>query len=135
MHSEHFSEAELMCKCGCGTNGVQQSLLVVLETFRGAVHQPVTLDSAYRCPAHNKAVGGVPDSEHVQGIAADIRVPGMSAAQLYAVAQSISEITGLGRADRQGYIHIDTRKLPARWCYNAGGAWVSWFPVPATEVA
>jgi uncharacterized protein YcbK (DUF882 family) len=133
MHSEHFSESELACP-HCGVNGVQKPLLVVLEAFRAAVGQPVTVNSAYRCPAHNAAVGGVLNSEHVQGIAADIRVTGMSAAQLYDVAQTIPEITGLGRADVQKYVHIDTRRLPARWCYNAGGAWVSWYPVPATPI-
>jgi uncharacterized protein YcbK (DUF882 family) len=29
----------------------------------------------YRCPAHNAAVGGVPNSQHVQGTAADVQTP------------------------------------------------------------
>ncbi|WP_157667923.1 D-Ala-D-Ala carboxypeptidase family metallohydrolase [Desulfotomaculum nigrificans] len=36
------------------------------------------VDSGYRCPAHNWAVGSVPNSYHVRGMAADIRVPGLT---------------------------------------------------------
>ncbi len=34
---------------------------------------PFPLSSAYRCPKHNKAVGGVPTSAHTRGYAVDIR--------------------------------------------------------------
>ena len=36
---------------------------------------PIELSCAYRCAAHNAAVGGVPDSQHRLGTAADIRTP------------------------------------------------------------
>ena len=127
--SEHFSNAELACR-HCGVNGCQQSIVDALEAFRAAVGRPVIVDSAYRCPDHNKAVGGVPDSEHVQGIAADIRVSGLIASELEYTARTIPSIHGIGRADVQRYIHIDTREKPAEWCYNAMGAWVHYFPVP-----
>lgn len=120
MHSENFSEKELACH-HCGVNGVQQELLDVLETFRAAVGRPVVIDDAYRCPVHNAAVGGAPLSEHVRGIAADISVPGMTAAQLEATARRIPAIHGIGRDDHFGYIHIDTRETAAQWCYATQG--------------
>lgn len=36
---------------------------------------PILINSGYRCPALNKAVGGVPNSQHLTGQAADIRIP------------------------------------------------------------
>ena len=36
----------------------------------------MTINSAYRTPAHNKAVGGATGSQHVKGTAADIVVAG-----------------------------------------------------------
>jgi hypothetical protein len=36
---------------------------------------PVLIDSAYRCPRVNQMVGGVKDSAHIMGLAADIICP------------------------------------------------------------
>ena len=44
----------------------------VLDPLREAWGRPVTVTSGYRCPQLNKAVGGVPTSQHVKGEAADI---------------------------------------------------------------
>jgi hypothetical protein len=131
----HFPDAELACP-HCGVNGCQQGLVDVLEAFRAAVGKPVQVDSAYRCPAHNAAVGGAKGSEHMQGLAADIRVKGMTAAELEEVARRIPAIRGIGRADRQQYIHVDVRSTLtlARWCYSASGKWCGYYP-PLAEAA
>lgn len=44
----------------------------VLDPLREAWGKPITVTSGYRCPALNKAVGGVPTSQHQSGHAADI---------------------------------------------------------------
>lgn len=46
-----------------------------LERVRSLLGQPLTIDSGFRCPALNKAVGGVPDSAHLYGYAADFICP------------------------------------------------------------
>ena len=46
---------------------------------------PIVINSGYRSPAVNKAVGGAPTSNHLTGCAADIRVSGMEQALRYAV--------------------------------------------------
>ncbi len=51
----------------------------------GEGDDPVIINSGYRAPAVNKAVGGVPTSNHLTGCAADIRVSGMEQALRYAV--------------------------------------------------
>ncbi len=44
----------------------------VLDPLRDALHMPVYVNSGYRCPALNAAVGGVKGSQHTRGEAADI---------------------------------------------------------------
>jgi uncharacterized protein YcbK (DUF882 family) len=118
MESEHFKNQELACY-HCGVNGCQQQLLDALERLRAIIGRPIIVDDAYRCKIHNAQVGGVPNSEHVQGIAADIRVQGMTAGQLEAAARQVPAFAngGIGRADLQVYLHVDTRATAAEWCY------------------
>lgn len=129
--SAHFDDNELRCHgTGCcgGVNACTQALVDALESFRTVVGLPVIVDDAYRCPIHNKAVGGVPDSEHERGIAADIRVAGLTGVELYKIALRVSVFAdgGIGVAD--DYVHVDTRVVKARWCYDAQGKWCEWNP-------
>lgn len=138
----HFSDAELRCHgttcCltdptrGCEANGCQQSLVDALEAFRELVGKPVVVNDAYRCPRHNAQVGGVGKSEHMEGLAADIRVEGLTAGELEAVARRIPAIRGIGRADHQQYLHVDVRETVtlARWCYGMDGKVVAYYSTP-----
>jgi hypothetical protein len=47
----------------------------VLEPLRRQWGSPIRVNSGYRCPALNTAVGGVSNSQHVTGEAADICDP------------------------------------------------------------
>ena len=44
----------------------------VLQPLRNAWGKPMKINSGYRCPALNRAVGGVESSQHVKGEAADV---------------------------------------------------------------
>lgn len=46
----------------------------VLDPLREAWGGPIHVNSGYRCPELNKAVGGAPNSQHQRGEAADITV-------------------------------------------------------------
>ena len=46
----------------------------VLDPLREAWGKPIHVNSGYRCPALNKAVGGAAASQHMKGEAADITV-------------------------------------------------------------
>lgn len=43
-----------------------------LDTIREKLGKPILVSSGYRCPMLNKAVGGVPNSQHQKGLAADL---------------------------------------------------------------
>lgn len=134
--SAHFSDAELRCP-HCLVNGCTQALLDALEALRATVGQPILVDSAYRCPAHNGAIlndaGQVisaKSSQHILGNAADIRVAGMSAGDLEQAAQKIPAFSagGIGRNDHAGFIHVDVREHFSRWCYNSDGSECAYYP-------
>ena len=73
----YFEMREFACKC-CGQlpPSAEQNLQAlvdhVLDPARERLGMPITVNSGYRCPAHNKAVGGVKNSQHLKGEAADI---------------------------------------------------------------
>ena len=102
--SEHMTLAEL-CKTNTGIENVQNEAQVEnlrrvcrwLERLRrrwndlyaddGGVgmEEPLIINSGYRSPAVNKAVGGAPTSNHLTGCAVDIRVAGLEQLLRYAV--------------------------------------------------
>lgn len=47
----------------------------VLEPLRNHFNVPIIIGSGFRCPKLNKAVGGVTNSQHQYGEAADIHIP------------------------------------------------------------
>lgn len=59
-----------------------QRLSRFLDAVRTLLGKPVLISSAYRSPALNKAVGGSNTSAHLSGLAADIKVAGMTPAEL-----------------------------------------------------
>lgn len=44
----------------------------VLEPARRKLGKPIVVNSGFRCPLHNRTVGGVVGSQHVKGEAADL---------------------------------------------------------------
>jgi hypothetical protein len=48
----------------------------VIQPLRDAMREPVKIGSGYRCPRLNKAVGGVSNSQHIKGEAADLCIDG-----------------------------------------------------------
>jgi len=53
-----------------------------LETVRALLGKPILVDSGFRSPEVNHAVGSTSVSQHLRGCAADIRVPGMTPAEV-----------------------------------------------------
>jgi hypothetical protein len=63
----------------------------------GEGNDPIIINSGYRSEAVNKAVGGVPSSNHLSGCAADIKVAGIE--QLVRYATILLDISDLNNED------------------------------------
>jgi hypothetical protein len=74
-----FKKEDFLCRCGkCEMPAeVEENLIAlvenVLEPAREKLGGPIIVNSGYRCVRHNKAVGGVANSQHLRGEAADVR--------------------------------------------------------------
>lgn len=86
----------------------------VLQPLREAWGKPIIISSGYRCPTLNKAVGGVANSQHLLGEAADIHTLGDIPANNQALFATAACLVRDGRIkvgqliDEKGYnwIHI-----------------------------
>lgn len=80
----NFNRKEFICKCGKCNGDVEmyEELLEILQAIRNKYKKPVTVTSGIRCAKHNKNVGGVSNSRHLKGKAADIKIKGVSGAEL-----------------------------------------------------
>lgn len=76
----YFRPEEFDCKCkkckdngeGRGVDMMDDYFLQMLDDARHKAGIPFVITSGYRCPSHNRAVGGVANSAHTKGLAADI---------------------------------------------------------------
>ena len=134
--SEHFSLAEL-CKTKTGIENVPNEEQVEnlkrlcgwLEQLRrrwnnvyGEGDDPIIINSGFRSPEVNKAVGGATLSNHLTGCAVDIRCIGIEQALRYAAI--LLDISDLNKEDfdeliieRKGYsywIHFAVRPMENR---------------------
>jgi zinc D-Ala-D-Ala carboxypeptidase len=55
----------------------------VLDPLREALGKAITINCAYRSPALNRRVGGVANSQHISGQAADLQSPGATVLALF----------------------------------------------------
>jgi len=113
--SEHFSRSEFVCRCGCGKIKIEPRLIAALEELRVLTGQPIHINSGYRCPAHNRAVGGETNSFHMKGYAADITCRGLTPRQVKKLAEKIPAFKGGGIGLYPGFTHVDVRGYIARW--------------------
>jgi uncharacterized protein YcbK (DUF882 family) len=120
--TKNFSRSEFDSKDG---STMPQDVLVniqklanQLQTLRDAIGKPITINSGYRSPSHNKRIGGVSNSQHVLGKASDIAVNGMSpkevAKEIEKLISSCDMLQG-GIGIYPTFVHYDIRKTKARW--------------------
>ena len=107
--SKYFTDKELACRC-CGVNGITPAFLEKLDELREKYGKPIILNSAFRCPKHNQAIGGSPNSQHVLGLAVDISCTN---SQERAQLLDASYIVGFrGRGIAKTFVHLDLRAGP-----------------------
>lgn len=87
----------------------------VLDPLREWYGRPVYVNSGYRCPELNAAVGGVPNSFHLTGCAADID-------------------TRQGRKENEKLFEFIRQNLPfTELGWEGGGRWIHVALVPGRE--
>ena len=92
-----------------------------LQIIRNCINSPMHINSGYRSPAHNKAIGGVSNSQHLLGKASDITSRDYSPVQLYSIIEGLIEqgkISEGGLGIYNGFVHYDIRGTKARWDYR-----------------
>ncbi len=112
--SANFRVREFACQDGSDVIIIADKLVQILQAIRNHFGQPVTNNSAYRTPEHNKKVGGEVYSQHLYGTAADIVVAGVDPYDVAAYAEQLMPNTG-GIGRYKGFTHIDVRKDKSRW--------------------
>lgn len=88
------------------------TLRLALMDFEGHFGKKAVLNSGYRSPWHNSAVGGADDSYHMKCMAADFFIPGVPKSELIAYAKTVGLVGGLGCYPGRNFIHIDVRARP-----------------------
>jgi uncharacterized protein YcbK (DUF882 family) len=110
--SENFMTWEFRCQC-CREVLVDETLINVLEELRELAGGPLHVTSGYRCPAHNKDVGGSKNSYHMKGMAADIYCETMNPKDVACCAETVQAIRGIGVY--RHFTHVDVREDSAYW--------------------
>ena len=131
--TDHFSTEEMFCHCPRCKGKTPPAAVVknltllaqTLEKFRGK-WGAITVDNAYRCPAHNKEVRGAKGSFHMTGLAADIIFGDRKEADMFFAAAGIpvkaipaapakgSLFKGVGYYPNKGFCHVDIARVKPR---------------------
>ena len=116
---KYFKKPEFACKCGKYCDGypaeIDMDMVKIADQIRMKIGKPITINSGLRCKTHNSNVGGVSNSQHLLGKAADLGCPsGCTPAQIASIAEEIMGDTG-GIGTYSWGIHIDTRSTKSRW--------------------
>ena len=113
--TEHFRVYEFACSDGSDVVFISTALVEILENIRVHFGAAVTVTSGYRTVSYNATVeNSSKTSRHCNGLAADIKVAGVSPA---AVADYAEQLLGShGGVGRYGtFTHIDVRADKSRW--------------------
>lgn len=122
--SPHFRVKEFSCHDGTDKVKVSPETIRLLECIRKHYGYPVVIISGYRTPSWNRRVGGVANSRHVVGDAADlvVRIPNGGTVSPLEVYRAIDtgKVAGIdpkkiGLGKYRTFLHIDSRGTKARW--------------------
>jgi zinc D-Ala-D-Ala carboxypeptidase len=108
-----FSPQEMACR-GTGKLLIVPSAMDKLQALRDRLGKPMVVNSAYRSPEHNQAVGGAAGSKHLEGLAYDVRMENHNPAEYIAAAIAVG-FTAIGTYPQQNFVHADARGSVARW--------------------
>jgi len=110
----HLKLSEFACSC-CNRVMLHPKLLSKLVELRNVLEKPVYITSGYRCFEYNRKVGGVANSYHCIGLAADIKVKDINLIELLGYAEEV-DFAGIGLYEKKNFLHLDVRPTKrTRW--------------------
>ena len=112
--SANFKVKEFACKDGSDPILISPELVEILQAIRDHFDKAVTITSAYRTPTHNETEKGATYSQHLYGLAADIKVSGVTPKDVAAYADELFGNSG-GIGIYSSFVHVDVREVKARW--------------------
>jgi len=99
----YFSDEEIA--------GLDKELVCKLEQARHLAQTPFTITSGKRDPEANSEAGGVPDSSHIKGLAADLAIDGSVNRFRIVKALFDSGFRRIGIYSAHCHVDIDTEKV------------------------
>ena len=100
----------MRCQRTTAETPIDPRLIDLLYRIAQRTHQKIMLVSGFRAPMFSLATL----SFHTRGMAADIRIPGMTPLMARDLAESMG-VHGLGYYPVSGFIHVDVRDDNSRW--------------------
>lgn len=100
----------MRCQHTGAESPIDPRLIDLLYRISARTHQKILLVSGFRAPMYSMAKL----SYHTRGMAADIRIPGMTPLMARDLAESMG-VKGLGYYPVSGFIHVDVRDDRMRW--------------------
>jgi peptidoglycan hydrolase-like protein with peptidoglycan-binding domain len=112
---EYFSRDEFRCKCGgayCDGFPAEpkEQLVRIADQLRKNLGVPITIVSGLRCPTWNQIQGGVDNSQHMYGEAADIYADGMSQLRVETELDNIGGVRYHYPISGSSNVHFDIPK-------------------------
>ena len=112
---EYFDRSEFRCKCGgkyC--NGFpsepDERMVRIADQLRENLGVPITIVSGLRCKTWNAIQGGVSNSQHMYGEAADIYAKGVSQSRVEAELDKIGGVRYHYAITGSSNVHFDVLK-------------------------
>ena len=100
----NFDIEEFGCK-HCGEVPMDSLFLMMLDDARDEAKTPFVITSGYRCPEHNRAVGGVEGSAHTKGHAVDIAAG--SSGKKFKIIKALMGVGFTRIGVSSNFIHVD----------------------------
>ncbi|MCA9449675.1 MAG: peptidase M15 [Candidatus Omnitrophica bacterium] len=126
--SEHVYYSEVRCRCDrrgrrlCDGGHIRREVLDLFECIRARCSErlgrdcPIQILSGVRCRLHNILVGGASKSQHICGMALDLKTPeGIGVEEFYSICEEEVGDGGLGRYDWGAHIDVCTDPPRRRW--------------------
>lgn len=91
-----------------------------LDKIREAWGSPLLINSWYRPPLVNRSIGGASNSQHLYGLAADIRPANGRGVEFENWLDSVAwsnRALGYGQRANKNFTHLDLRQERIRWNY------------------